>query len=142
MKPIRNSHSAFFHNQLQFRLSGTKDLEAYFIDQPSARPSSSPDRATFSSLNPRLWHLSSSDGQIGPYISSFVQARLDRGFDPSDGGAQVRLDEYAVRVSPWEDGRATIQAGKFATVVGNWVPRHYFPWITHLTTARRCLTRT
>src|ERR671935_240996 len=35
-----------------------------------------------------------------------------------------RLDEYALRITPWQDGRFTLQLGKFATVVGNWVPRH------------------
>ena len=49
---------------------------------------------------------------------------MDRGFDPSDGGAKLRLDEYAVSVSPWKNS-LSFKAGKFATVVGNWVPRHY-----------------
>ena len=109
-----------FHDQLRLRLSGTFDLESYFLDQP-------PPGLIFTDreflLNPRLTLFLFT--QIGPHVFSFVQARVDRGFDPSDGGAQVRLDEYAIRVSPWEDGRATVQAGKFATVVGNWVPRHY-----------------
>src|SRR6266446_507562 len=35
-----------------------------------------------------------------------------------------RLDEYAVRVTPWDDGRFNLQVGKFATVVGNFVLRH------------------
>src|SRR5207237_4931647 len=51
-------------------------------------------------------------------------SRLDRGFDPSDHRAQVRLDEYALRFTPWDDSRFNLQVGKFATVVGNWVPRH------------------
>jgi hypothetical protein len=34
------------------------------------------------------------------------------------------IDEYALRVSPWEDGRFSVQIGRFATVVGNWVERH------------------
>src|SRR5450432_3109385 len=109
-----------FHDQLRLRLSGTFDLESYFLDQP-------PPGLIFTDreflLNPRLTLFLFT--QIGPHVFSFVQARVDRGFDPSDGGAQVRLDEYAIRVSPWEDGRATVQAGKFATVVGNWVSRHY-----------------
>jgi hypothetical protein len=29
-----------------------------------------------------------------------------------------------LRITPWEDGRFNLQAGTFATVVGNWVPRH------------------
>jgi len=34
---------------------------------------------------------------------------------------------------PWDDGRFNVQVGKFATVVGNWVPRHHSwedPFIT------------
>ncbi len=27
-------------------------------------------------------------------------------------------------LTPWQDGRFTLQVGQFATVVGNWVPRH------------------
>jgi hypothetical protein len=64
------------------------------------------------------------DAQFGSQIYFFAQSRLDRGFDPSDHGAQVRLDEYALRFTPWDDGRFNVQVGKFATVVGNWVPRH------------------
>src|SRR4029453_14078816 len=67
------------------------------------------------------------DAQVGSQVYFFAQARLDRGFDPSDHGAQVPLDEYALRVPPWQDGRFTLQVGQFATVVGNWVPRH-LPW--------------
>src|SRR5881409_1417156 len=63
-------------------------------------------------------------GTLDLEIYHFEQSRLDRGFDPSNHGAEVRLDEYALRVTPWEDGRLTVQVGKFATVVGNWVPRH------------------
>ena len=34
---------------------------------------------------------------------------------------------YFVRYSPFDDSRISIQVGKFATVIGNWVPRH-FSW--------------
>ena len=34
------------------------------------------------------------------------------------------MDEYALRYTPWNDGRLNIQAGKFATVFGRWVERH------------------
>ena len=37
----------------------------------------------------------------------------------------MRLDEYAIRVSPLKDIPLSVQVGKFGTVVGNWVPRHY-----------------
>ena len=108
-----------FHDNLRVRLSGTLDLELYNFEQPAPGLIDSNIDTLF---NPRLTLFL--DAQIGSQIYFFAQSRLDRGFDPSDHGAQVRLDEYALRVTPWEDGRLTVQIGKFATVVGNWVPRH------------------
>jgi hypothetical protein len=108
-----------FHDNLRVRLSGTLDLEIYNFEQPAPGLI---DSNTDTLFNPRLTLFL--DAQIGSQIYFFAQSRLDRGFDPSDHGAQVRLDEYALRVTPWQDGRFTIQIGKFATVVGNWVPRH------------------
>jgi hypothetical protein len=108
-----------FHDNLRVRLSGTLDLEIYNFEQPAPGLIDSNLDTLF---NPRLTLFL--DAQIGSQIYFFAQSRLDRGFDPSDHGAQVRLDEYALRVTPWQDGRFTVQIGKFATVVGNWVPRH------------------
>src|SRR6266511_2596661 len=108
-----------FHDNFRARLSGTLDLEIYNFEQPAPGLIDSNIDTLF---NPRLTLFL--DAQIGSQIYFFAQSRLDRGFDPSDHGAQVRLDEYALRVTPWEDGRLTVQIGKFATVVGNWVPRH------------------
>jgi hypothetical protein len=108
-----------FHDNLRVRLSGTLDLEIYNFEQPAPGLIDSNIDTLF---NPRLTLFL--DAQIGSQIYFFAQSRLDRGFDPSDHGAEVRLDEYALRVTPWQDGRFTIQIGKFATVVGNWVPRH------------------
>src|ERR1041385_945991 len=108
-----------FQDNLRARLSGTLDLEFYNFQQPAPGLI---DSKSDNLLNPRLTVFL--DAQAGSQFYFFAQARLDRGFDPSDHGAQVRLDEYAMRITPWEDGRFTFQAGKFATVVGNWVPRH------------------
>src|SRR6266478_1492285 len=108
-----------FQDTLRARLSGTLDLEIYNFEQPAPGLIDSSIDTLF---NPRLTLFL--DAQIGSQIYFFAQSRLDRGFDPSNHGAQVRLDEYALRVTPWEDGRFTVQIGKFATVVGNWVPRH------------------
>ncbi len=108
-----------FQDNVRARLSGTIDLEVYHFQQPApALIDSNIDNL----FNPRLTLFL--DAQLGSHIYFFAQSRLDRGFDPSDHGAQVRLDEYAFRITPWEDGRFTLQVGKFATVVGNWVPRH------------------
>jgi len=108
-----------FQDNVRARLSGTIDLEVYHFQQPAPGLIDSEIDNLF---NPRLTLFL--DAQLGSHIYFFAQSRLDRGFDPSDHGAQVRLDEYAFRITPWEDGRFTLQIGKFATVVGNWVPRH------------------
>src|SRR5438552_1465277 len=110
---------AAFQDNLRARLSGTIDLEAYHFQQPAPGLIDSKIDNLF---NPRLTLFL--DAQLGSQVYFFAQARVDRGFDPSNHGAQVRLDEYALRFTPWEDGRFTFQAGKFATVIGNWVPRH------------------
>src|SRR5947209_7713978 len=111
-----------FDGNLRARLSGTIDTEFYNFQQPAPGLI---DSNVDNLFNPRLTLFL--DAQLGSQVYVFVQSRLDRGFDPSDHGAQVRLDEYALRFTPWKDGRFTLQVGKFATVVGNWVPRH-LPW--------------
>ena len=108
-----------FHDNLRARLSGTVDLEFYNFQQPApALIDSNIDNL----FNYRLTLFL--DAQVGSQVYFFAQARLDRGFDPTDHGADIRLDEYALRITPWQDGRFTLQVGQFATVVGNWVPRH------------------
>jgi hypothetical protein len=108
-----------FHDDLRARLSGTLDLEGYHFQQPAPGLIDSSQDSLF---NPRLSLFL--DAQWRSQIYLFVQARVDRGFDPSDRGAEIRLDEYAARYTAWEDGRFTLQLGKFATVVGNFMPRH------------------
>jgi hypothetical protein len=110
---------AAFDGNLRVRLSGTIDTEFYNFQQP---PPGLINSEIDNLFNPRLTLFL--DAQLGSQIYFFAQSRLDRGFDPSDHGAQVRLDEYALRFTPWDDGRFNSQVGKFATVVGNWVPRH------------------
>ena len=110
---------AAFEGNLRARLSGTIDTEFYNCQQPAPGLIDSEIDNLF---NPRLTLFL--DAQLGSQIYFFAQSRLDRGFDPSDHGAQVRLDEYALRFTPWDDSRFNLQAGKFATVVGNWIPRH------------------
>ena len=108
-----------FHEEVRARLSGTLDLEFYHFDFSAPGLIFTPHDSLF---NPRL--TLSLDAQLGPRVYLFAQARADRGFDPSDGDAEVRLDEYALRVTPWDDARFSMQVGKFATVVGNWAARH------------------
>ncbi|HEY0368977.1 MAG TPA: hypothetical protein VGC85_05225 [Chthoniobacterales bacterium] len=108
-----------FHENVRVKLSGTLDLEYYHFDQP---PPGLIDAAGHDLFNPRLTLFV--DAQLGPALYFFSQTRVDRHFDPSDRGAQVRLDEYALRFTPWKDGRVSLQVGKFATVFGMWVTRH------------------
>jgi hypothetical protein len=103
--------------RFHLQLSGLFDLETYFIDQPP--PALILTDKDFL-LNPRLTLFL--DAQIGSKIYVFAQARVDRGFDPTDGGAELRLDEYFVRYTPATS--VNFQIGQFATVVGNWVLRH------------------
>src|SRR5205823_5518087 len=107
-----------FHGNVRARLSGLIDLEGYLIQQPPPDLIYTNDNSLF---NPRLTFFL--DAQVGPQLYVFAQARVDRGFDPTEQGAQARLDEYAIRWTPWNDSRFNLQAGKFGTVVGNWVQR-------------------
>jgi hypothetical protein len=109
-----------FDKHLRLKLSGTIDLEDYYSEKPAPGLIYSARRNLF---NPRTTVYL--DAQLGSNLFGFVQARFDRGFDPTDRGAEVRLDEYAVRVTPWRQLNLALQGGKFGTIIGNWVPRHY-----------------
>ena len=108
-----------FHDSVRLHLSGLIDLEGYHFEHPAPGFIQTADHSLF---NPRLTLLL--DSQLGPYFYFFGQARLDRGFDPGDHGAQIRLDEYALRFTPWQNNRLNVQIGKSATVFGTWVKRH------------------
>lgn len=101
------------------RLSGAVEVNYYRFDQPAPGLIESSARALF---DPRL--VLFLDAQAGPRCYFFAQARVDGGFDPGAGGRGVRLDEYALRVTPGASERFALQLGKFATVVGQWVKRH------------------
>ncbi|MBM3876083.1 MAG: hypothetical protein FJ386_05100 [Verrucomicrobia bacterium] len=100
-------------------LSGLLDLEGYYIDQ---RPPGMIFGNGDEFFNPRLSLFL--DTRLGPHLYSLVQARVDRGFDPRSRVRSARFDEYLLRWTPFEDSRLHLQAGKFATVFGAWVPRH------------------
>lgn len=108
------SRNGFFRSDL----TGLLDLEGYYIDQ---RPPGLlyEDESFF---NPRLTFFL--DTRLGPHFYAFLQARLDRGFDPGSEDFDARLDEYLLRWTPFDDSRLNLQFGKFATVVGSWVQRH------------------
>ena len=110
---------SLFDDQVRARVSGLLDLEYYHFPQPPPGLIRADGHNLFA---PRLSVFL--DAQIGPNVYLFVQSRVDTGFDPTDLGEQWRADEYALRVTPWSDGRFNLQVGKFSTVVGNWVERH------------------
>jgi hypothetical protein len=130
IRPAAGQHGAYdrvdealsfsgWNDALRVRLSGTLDLEGYYLTEPEEGLIFS-DAHAF--LNPRLSLFL--DAQVGPHVYAFVQARADNGFDPEEPGQDVRLDEYVLRYTPFDDGRLNLQVGKFATVVGNWTLRH------------------
>src|SRR4051812_3240391 len=80
------------------RLSGTVELEGYHFQSV---PGGLIHTDNNNLLNPRL--VLFLDGQAGPKIYFFVQSRIDRGFDPGEGVARARVDEYAVRFTPFEN---------------------------------------
>ena len=114
--------------KFRLQLNGLFDLEGYFLDQPAPGLIYTDENFL---INPRLTLFL--DASFTSHLKVFVQARVDRHFDPTDQGAQVRLDEYFLRYTPLDNSSVNIQLGKFGTVVGNWVPRHYSwenPFIT------------
>src|SRR5450432_2291852 len=74
--PDQKLSLSLFHNQVRLRLSGSFDLETYYIDQPPPGLIFTDDHFL---VNPRLTLFL--DTQLGPHVSTFVQARVDRGFD-------------------------------------------------------------
>jgi hypothetical protein len=108
-----------WNDALRVHVSGTLDLEGYYLTEPEEGLIVSEAHAF---LNPRLSVFL--DAQVGRHVYAFVQVRADNGFDPEEPGPDVRLDEYVLRYTPFDDGRLNFQVGKFATVVGNWTLRH------------------
>jgi hypothetical protein len=109
-----------FQDSVRGQLSGTMDLEGYDTGQPSPGFIRNDGSTLFV---PRLSVFL--DGQLGPDIYVFSQTRVDEGFDPGNGGSlRPRMDEYVVRFTPSRKGVFNLQLGKFATIVGNWTPRH------------------
>jgi len=99
--------------------SGLFDLEGYYIDQ---RPPGLLFGDGDSFVTPRLSLFV--DARAGKHLYSYVQTRFDDGFHPRAPESHYRVDEYLLRYTPLDDPRLNLQVGKFATVVGNWVPRH------------------
>lgn len=107
-------------SSVRARVRGLLDLEAWHT--PDTR---SDLRFTADDwlVNPRLSLFL--DAQFGERTYLFAQTRVDRGFDPAEGSARLRLDELALRIAVAPEGALNLQAGKFATVFGAWSPRHH-----------------
>ncbi len=110
------SANGFFRSDL----SGLFDLEGYYVDQ---RPPGLIFGDNQDFLNPRLTLFL--DTRLGEHFYSLVEARVDRGFDPREKVRDARLDEYLLRYTPFTTGWMNLQAGKFPTAFGDWVPRRY-----------------
>lgn len=110
-----------YNGLVQVRLSGLLDLEGYLLTRPAPALIDAQHAFLF---NPRLSFFL--DLNVGARLYGFLQARIDRRFDPSDKPVQARLDEYFLRETLLDHAPLTlaVQAGKFVTVVGNWTPRH------------------
>jgi hypothetical protein len=109
-------------------LTGLFDLEGYYVDERP--PGLLYGYQSF--VNYRTTFFV--DATLGNHFYAFLQARLDRGFDPGETDFQARLDEYLLRWTPLNGKELNLQAGKFATIVGNWVQRHD-SWLNPLITA-------
>jgi hypothetical protein len=108
---------------LRVRVSGSAELEGYAASDPVGDLVSGDEDRFFI---PRLTLYL--DAQFGRRGYFFAQGRVDRGFDvyTEDASTTARFDEYALRFELSEPGtgRLFLQAGRFATVVGNWTRRH------------------
>jgi signal transduction histidine kinase len=106
-------------DQVRAQVSGLADLEGFEFQTPP--PGLIRDGGDTLGV-PRLSLFL--DAQAGSHVYAFAQYRVDTGFDPQPGRLRGRLDEYAVRVAGGSARRISLQLGKFATIVGNWTPRH------------------
>ena len=104
---------------VEARLSGLFDLEGYRLDE---HPPGLVFGGSSDLVNPRLWLFL--DTRFGERLSSFVEVRADRGFDPRSDSASVRFDEYLLRYVAIAEPLLEVEIGKFATLFGNWVDRH------------------
>jgi hypothetical protein len=103
-------------------------MDNLFMSQPPPGIIVNPDTYLPS---PRLSILGQLD--VSDWMTLFALGRVDRGFDPTDGDAEVRPDEYYLQLDPAE-GHLRFTAGKFGTSYGQWA-RRYFEWDNPMTNA-------
>src|SRR5207247_7453349 len=61
---------------------------------------------------------------IGNHLFLMADFQDDRGFDPDNQAIQGDFRQYFLRYTPFDEPWVNVQVGKFATPVGNFVPRH------------------
>jgi len=103
---------------VQFQYTGTFEFEGYIVD---SRPPGLivGKNSFFYYKDTNLLRLS-----LGEHLFFFTNFQDDRGFDPDDRSVRSDFQEYFVRCTPFDEPWVNIQVGKFATPVGNFVPRH------------------
>lgn len=114
----------------RLKFSGRLDLASYYVPEPTADLLyTGPEAEVLFSPVLRLF----ADARLGERFRAQAQLRADRGFDPADQPVDLRLEEAAIRFTPWSERRFTVQAGQFATIFGSWARRHAawdYPFIT------------
>jgi hypothetical protein len=110
---------AAFDDSFRGKFSGNLDIEGYRVEQPSPGLVFTREHEVF---NPRL--TLALDVRWGPHVYGYAAAAGDKGFNPGSQKPGFRSREYFVRFTPDDDGRVSLQVGKFANVIGNWVARH------------------
>lgn len=106
------------HRWITVAYTGTLELEGYIID--TRAPGLIFDNDSFFNFRNRNMVTLS----VGEHISIFVEERNDRRFDPSDRPVRAGFEQYFIRWTPFDQPWINLQAGKFPTPVGNFVPRH------------------
>jgi adenylate cyclase len=108
------SPSGFF----QFDLSGRLDMEYYVTGE--APPGLIPETNDFAAGRLRLF----GDYFVGDRIFGTFELRVDRGEEPVAGDLDVRIEQAFVRVQPTNWDGLQIQAGKMASLFGEYALRH------------------
>jgi len=105
----------------EMAFSGKADLIVYGI--PSDAPGVLGPKRTFFVDKGDLFV----DAWVGKVLYAFVDARTDRGENPSDDNQAGRMEQYFLRLSNPGAFDISIQLGKFPGVIGNFIPRHDGP---------------
>ncbi len=61
----------------------------------------------------------------GRHAYGLVEVRLDRGEAPSNGNAQLRIEQAFLRLTPFTKSDVSLQAGRFVSPFGGYPQRHH-----------------